>query len=58
MPPAQPADDFGTFMGRLAKLLLRKLTERAHVNIVLVIADGRIQRVRQEESYLPANLPP
>lgn len=56
--PGPPADDFGTFMGRLAKLVLKKLAEHAHVNIVLVIADGRIQRVRQEESYLPANLPP
>ncbi len=57
MAPAQDLD-FATFWGRLAQRVLKKLRERAHVNITIVIADGRIQRVREEGSYLPVNIPP
>lgn len=58
MAPTQ-ADplNFGTFWSLLGKLVVRLMKERAHGEIVLILQEGSIQRIRINRSYLPGNLP-
>lgn len=56
-PPAPEPVNFETFGVKLLRLLARLVGERAHVEVVIVIAQGTVQRVRVNRSFLPAALP-
>jgi hypothetical protein len=46
-----------TFWMRLRKLVTRLVVERAHVEIVLVLQDGKLVRVRINRNFQPGDLP-
>lgn len=41
----------------LGRRVARLMLEKAHINVVITIADGQIRNVREDRSYLPGNIP-
>ena len=48
---------FTLFWGQLGRIVQQLLNERAHVEVVVTIKEGKVQFVRTNRTYLPANLP-
>jgi hypothetical protein len=53
---AQPVS-FQPWWINLGRRIARLIASGAHVNVVLTIKDGKIQNVREDRSYLPADVP-
>jgi hypothetical protein len=51
------AADFSIFWKMLGRLLVHLLANKAHGEIVIIIADGTVQRVRVNQSFMPADIP-
>lgn len=49
--------DAAAFWARFQHLVTSLVRRRAHVEVVIVIRDGKLQIVRVNESILPTNLP-
>lgn len=50
-------EGFSPFWARLGRFVLYFLRQKAHVEIVLIIQDGTVHRVRVNQNFLPADVP-
>lgn len=57
VPPTEPAVDVVVFWQNFSRLVTRRMKERMHGEITLVLQDGRIRLVRENRSHAPGNLP-
>lgn len=58
IPAAQPSTPpLVVFCNALGRLIAQFLSERAHVEIRLVMKDGKLQPVHIARSFLPDDLP-
>ena len=47
---------FGIFWRLFGFVVGRLVSERAHAEVVIVLADGKIQRIRVNRSFLPEDI--
>lgn len=52
-----PISTFQPWWLNLGRRVLRLMLEKAHVSVVITLRDGTIQQIREDRSYLPANIP-
>jgi len=50
-------EGFTPFWARLGRFVLHLLRVKAHAEIIIVIQDGTIHRVRVNQNFLPADVP-
>jgi hypothetical protein len=55
-PPQQPSPVTSFWTG-LGRLFARLLAERAHVDLIIHVREGKVQSVRVDRRYLPTDLP-
>lgn len=56
VPPTPRNVELTVFWQRLGQRIARYLGEHAHVNVVVILKDGKVQQVRFDESVLPPNV--
>lgn len=52
-----PTPGLPVFITLFSRLIAKLLAERAHCDVVLQLKEGKVQLVRVNRSYLPADLP-
>jgi hypothetical protein len=52
----EEAKGFGIFWRLFGLVVSRLIGERAHAEVVLVMAEGKLQRVRINRSFLPGDI--